>query len=145
MTHCVSPSYHHTLFPFPPCATHLFHHDARACNNALAYSFCTTCLSNPQIPLSLVSHPSMAISLGRAAESSDPPTSPIPLPITPSKSYHYRVTSLAPHALLRSYQPTSQPLKEHLSSPPSSAPAPLSLLCSWPTTPRVVSEAGSDP
>ena len=36
-----------------PCATHLSHHDVRACNNALAYSFCTTCLSNPQIPLSI--------------------------------------------------------------------------------------------
>lgn len=33
---------------------------------ALAYSFCTTCLSNPQIPLSLMSHPSrMDVNLSR--------------------------------------------------------------------------------
>jgi hypothetical protein len=54
MTHCVSPSYHHTLLPTSYLVPlHLFHHDVRACNNALAYSFCTTCLSNPQIPLSI--------------------------------------------------------------------------------------------
>ena len=82
-----------------------------------------------------------SISLGRIPESSDPPPSPIPLPITPTRQSHLcPITTLAlpcSIAYLRSMRnplPISQPLKNHLSSPP---PAPLSLTRSWPTTPRV--------
>jgi hypothetical protein len=117
----------HSLPNILPCATHLFHHDVRACNNALAYSFCTTCLSNPQIPLSIARVSSFKKD-GRQSLSVAFPSLQIHLlalyhlPITPTRRPTLALAPLCSIAYLRSCSP--QP-----SIPASQTPLLLTTSC----------------